>query len=169
LLEELGITGQDRIRAATVLLIGMGGLGCLAAAGVGRLLLADGDTVEISNLQRQIPHTATRIGENKAQSASTTLHTVNPKIETTVIPRRLGEAGILAAVAEADIVVDGSDNFPTRYAVNRAAVTHQKPLISGAISRFSGQLAVFDLRHAHAPCYNCLFRTGKQQKKRAAP
>ncbi|WP_308446400.1 HesA/MoeB/ThiF family protein [Chitinimonas sp. BJYL2] len=162
LLDEVGIEGQRAIRAATALIIGMGGLGSpaalyLASAGVGRLLLADADVVELTNLQRQIVHRHDTLGLLKVESARQTLHGVNPDIEIVTLPERLAGDALRAAVAQADVVLDCSDNFPTRHAVNRACMLAGKPLVSGAAVRFDGQFAVFDPRVADSPCYRCLF------------
>jgi adenylyltransferase/sulfurtransferase len=168
LLQEIGIEGQARIRAASALVIGAGGLGSpsamyLASAGIGRLTLVDGDAVDLTNLQRQILHTADRIGVNKATSGLTTLAAINPQVSLTAVTDRVGEAELRALVADADVVLDCTDNFATRHAVNRACVAHRRPLVSGAAVRFDGQLAVFDLRRAGSPCYACLFPEGDGQ------
>jgi len=162
LLPDVGVTGQMRITDASVLIVGAGGLGCpvalyLGAAGIGRLLLADGDKVDLSNLQRQIAHTTAAIGENKANSLARSVRAINPEIDVQPIPESLTGAGLHQAVAAVDLVVDASDNFATRHAVNRACVLLGKPLVSGAAIGFSGQLAVFDSRRAGSPCYHCLF------------
>jgi molybdopterin/thiamine biosynthesis adenylyltransferase len=162
LLEEFGIEGQQRICAARTLVIGAGGLGSpaalyLASAGVGRLTLVDSDRVELTNLQRQILHTTERIGQAKTASARVALHALNPEVQVVEVEQRAGAEELLALVASADIVLDCSDNFATRHAVNRACVKHRRPLVSGAAVRFDGQLAVFDQRKSGAPCYACLF------------
>ena len=162
LLPEIGVAGQARICDASVLIVGAGGLGCpaalyLGAAGVGRLLLADGDTVDLTNLQRQIGHGTAAIGENKADSLARSVRAINPAIDVQPIGQALANAALHEAVAAVDLVVDASDNFATRHAVNRACVLFGKPLVSGAAIGFSGQLAVFDSRRAHSPCYHCLF------------
>ncbi len=162
LLPEVGVAGQARICEASVLVIGAGGLGCpvalyLGAAGVGRLLLADGDTVDLTNLQRQIGHASAAIGENKADSLARSVLAINPGIAVEPIRHALAGEALQTAVAAADLVVDASDNFATRHAVNRACVAAGKPLVSGAAIGFSGQLAVFDARQAASPCYHCLF------------
>ncbi|WP_374358022.1 ThiF family adenylyltransferase [Chitinimonas sp.] len=162
LLDEIGIEGQQRLAAASALIVGAGGLGSpaalyLASAGVGRLLIADADTVELSNLQRQIVHRQESLGQLKVESAKQTLATINPQVDVLTLPQRLAGEALLAAVAKADVVLDCSDNFPTRHAVNRACVALKKPLVSGAAVRFDGQFAVFDTRQADSPCYRCLF------------
>lgn len=165
LLDELGIEGQQRLLDARALIIGAGGLGSpaalyLAAAGLGRITLADGDTVDLTNLQRQILHTQQRIGQAKAQSAQAALHSINPEVRVDAISSRLAGEELAELVASADVVLDCCDNFVTRHAVNRACVRHRKPLVSGAAIRFAGQLAVFDSRRAGTPCYHCLFPEG---------
>jgi len=162
LLPEVGVAGQARISEASVLIVGAGGLGCpvalyLGAAGVGRLRLADGDTVDLTNLQRQIGHATAAIGENKADSLARSVRAINPEIEVRPIREALRGSALHEAVAAADLVVDASDNFATRHAVNRACVLFGKPLVSGAAIGFTGQLAVFDSRRADSPCYHCLF------------
>jgi len=162
LLQEIGIEGQERLLAAHALVIGAGGLGSpaamyLASGGVGRITLADGDTVDLTNLQRQILHTTVAVGRAKADSGKDTLAQLNPEIEVNAVPERLEGERLAQLVASADVVLDCSDNFATRHAVNRACVEHAKPLVSGAGVRFDGQVSVFDLRSDDAPCYNCLF------------
>jgi len=162
LLPQIGVAGQMRICDASVLVVGAGGLGCpvalyLGASGVGRLLLGDGATDDISNLQRQIGHGTVAIGENKAESLARSVRAINPEIDVRPIGEALANAALHEAVAAVDLVVDASDNFATRHAVNRACVLLGKPLVSGAAIGFSGQLAVFDSRQASSPCYHCLF------------
>ncbi|MFA5081866.1 MAG: molybdopterin-synthase adenylyltransferase MoeB [Hydrogenophilaceae bacterium] len=162
LLDEIGIAGQERLAGSRVLIVGAGGLGSpvalyLAAAGVGRITLADNDEVDLTNLQRQIAHDMASIGENKAVSAARRMAAMNPEIAITPLPARLAGAELSARVAAADLVLDCCDNFATRHAVNRACVAQRKPLVSGAAVRFDGQVSVFDLRHDDAPCYACLF------------
>ena len=162
LLPELGIEGQKKLLAAHALVIGAGGLGSpaamyLASGGVGRITLADGDSVDLTNLQRQILHTTAAVGRAKAYSGKDTLAQLNPEVEVAAIPERLEGERLAQLVASADIVLDCSDNFATRHAINRACVKYRKPLVSGAGIRFDGQVSVFDLRHGDAPCYNCLF------------
>jgi adenylyltransferase/sulfurtransferase len=129
----------------------------LASGGTGRITLADGDSVDLTNLQRQILHTTAAVGRAKACSGKDTLAQLNPEIELTAVTERLEGERLAEFVAGADVVLDCSDNFATRHAVNRACVKYRKPLVSGAGVRFDGQVSVFDLRHAGAPCYNCLF------------
>lgn len=165
LLNEIGLEGQARIRAAHVVLIGAGGLGSpaalyLASAGIGRLTLVDGDRVDLTNLQRQILHTTERIGQPKATSGQATLRALNADVEVVAVTQRLAGAAVDALAAGATVVLDCSDNFATRHAVNRACVRHRVPLVSGAAIRFDGQLAVFDPRQPDAPCYACLFPEG---------
>ena len=174
LLPEIGIEGQQRLLAAHALLIGAGGLGSpaalyLASAGVGTLTICDGDTVDLTNLQRQIVHREAAVGVNKADSARDTLHGLNPAVRINAVAERVAGDRLQSLVAAADVVLDGSDNFATRHAVNRACVLARKPLVSGAGIRFDGQLAVFDLRRADAPCYACLFpETGETEEMRCA-
>lgn len=162
LLEEIGYEGQQRLLAGKALIVGVGGLGSpaalyLAASGVGRLTLCDDDTVELSNLQRQIIHRTAAVGQRKVDSARAALLEVNPDVDCQALPLRVDAQQLSELVAQADVVLDCSDNFATRYAVNRACVRWRKPLVSGAAIASHGQLAVFDLRRADSPCYNCLF------------
>lgn len=162
LLEEFGIDGQARVSAAHALLIGAGGLGSpaalyLAAAGVGRITLVDDDTVDLTNLQRQIAHTQDRVGTPKVASAAQGMRDINPQIEIRTVQARAEGEGLDRLVADADVVLDCSDNFRTRQAVNAACVAHAKPLVAGAAIRFDGQLSVYDLRDPASPCYACLF------------
>ncbi len=162
LLDEFGIEGQEALLQARVLVVGAGGLGSpaasyLAAAGVGHLLLADDDEVELSNLQRQILHTTARVGWPKAESGKQALQEINPDIRIDAVVSRLQGQALDELVAQVDLVLDCCDNFTTRHAVNRACVKARKPLISGAAIRFAGQVSVYDLRRDDAPCYHCLF------------
>lgn len=162
LLNEIGIEGQQRLLEASVLIIGLGGLGSpaalyLAASGVGQLTLCDHDTVDFSNLQRQIIHRTSAVNQPKVVSAQTALHDINPEVECIALDVRADAAQLHELVAKADAVLDCSDNFATRYAVNRACMVQRTPLVSGAAIRFDGQVAVFDFRQADVPCYNCLF------------
>jgi adenylyltransferase/sulfurtransferase len=162
LLPQIGIEGQEKLLAAHALIIGAGGLGSpvalyLASAGVGRLTICDGDDVDLTNLQRQIVHRMQAMGMKKAESARATLAGINPEVAVTALPERVDEKRLEALAAAADIVLDGSDNFVTRHAVNRVCVRLRKPLVSGAAVRFDGQVAVFDMRTDASPCYSCLF------------
>ncbi|HTY02351.1 MAG TPA: molybdopterin-synthase adenylyltransferase MoeB [Rhodocyclaceae bacterium] len=162
LLPQVGVEGQERLLAARALVIGAGGLGSpaayyLASAGIGTLALADGDTVDLTNLQRQILHHTGSIGQAKAESGRDTLARINPSCRVVPVLERLVGARLEEEVAAADVVLDCSDNFTTRHAVNRACVKSRKPLVSGAAIRFDGQVAVFDSRQPDAPCYHCLF------------
>ncbi len=145
-----------------MLIVGAGGLGCpatlyLAAAGVGRIALADSDQVDLTNLQRQILYRTESVGAQKVMAARSALRAVNPDVEVVPIAARVKAEELAELTAKADIVLDCTDNFATRHAINRACVCHRKPLVSGAAIRFDAQLMVFDLRHEVAPCYACLF------------
>lgn len=174
LLREIDIPGQQRILNARVLVIGAGGLGSpvllyLAASGVGHITVCDDDNVDLSNLQRQIAHHSDAIGRNKAESAATAMHAINPGITVQTLTQRLSGVVLEAQVAAADVVIDASDNFATRHAVNRACVEYRKPLVSGAAIGFDGQVTVFDLRHTDSPCYHCLYPdTGSSDEMRCA-
>ncbi len=162
LLEEIGIEGQQRLLDATALIIGLGGLGSpaamyLAASGVGRLLLCDHDAVDVGNLQRQIVHRTSAIGQSKVASARRALQELNPEVECVAIPQRAEGQELQALIGRADVVLDCSDNFATRYAVNRACHSLHKPLVSGAAVKFHGHVSVHDFRAADTPCYECLF------------
>jgi adenylyltransferase/sulfurtransferase len=162
LLDEIGIDGQEKWLASNALVIGAGGLGSpvalyLAASGVGQITLCDPDVVDLTNLQRQIAHFTDRVGQPKADSARATLGMINPATRVTVVRERVAGARLDELVARADVVIDASDNFATRHAVNRACVKHRRPLVSGAAVRFDGQVAVFDSRRPDSPCYECLF------------
>ncbi|WP_144631866.1 HesA/MoeB/ThiF family protein [Bordetella genomosp. 13] len=162
LLDEVGIEGQESFLAARALIVGAGGLGSpaalyLATAGVGHIVLADDDHVELSNLQRQILHTTASVGRPKAESGRDMLAAFNPEAEVHARVARLDGVALSEAVAAADVVLDCTDNFATRHAINRACVRHRKPLVSGAAIRFDGQVSVYDLRDDDAPCYHCLF------------
>ena len=161
LLSDLDVAGQERLLNSRVLVLGLGGLGCpaamyLAAAGVGTLLLADGDEVELSNLQRQIGHGQADIGVNKAVSAAATVAALNPDVAVQVIPHQLGETDLTPLVCDVDLVVDATDNYPSRFALNRACIAAAVPLVSAAAVRTEGQLSVFD-PHRGGPCYRCLY------------
>ncbi len=162
LLPEIGIEGQQSFIDAHVLILGAGGLGSpaamfLTAAGVGTLTLCDDDQVDLTNLQRQLAHRTANIGTAKVKSAQQTLNAINPEVRVLTLQERADEARLTALVAEADIVLDCSDNFPTRYALNRVCAAARKPLVSGAATRFDGQVSVFDFRRPNSPCYNCLY------------
>ena len=160
--DEIGVDGQDRLLASRALVIGAGGLGSpvalyLGTAGVGRITLVDHDVVDLTNLQRQIAHKLSRVGQPKAESARRSIAEINPDIEVLPVLQRADAAWLATAVAAADVVLDCSDNFATRHAVNAACVAHRKPLVSGAAIGFDGQISVYDSREADAPCYACIF------------
>ncbi len=162
LLDEIGIDGQQRLLDSRVLLVGAGGLGSpvalyLASAGVGEVTVCDADDVDLTNLQRQVAHTTQRIGMPKVASIARAMQAINPSTRVVAVPERLQGPALAERVAAADLVIDASDNFPTRHALNAACVRHRRPLVSGAAIRFDGQLSVFDLRHDDSPCYHCLF------------
>jgi molybdopterin/thiamine biosynthesis adenylyltransferase len=162
LLDELGVEGQQRLLGARALVIGAGGLGSpvllyLGTAGVGTITVIDHDTVDLTNLQRQIAHTSARVGQPKVDSARAALLALNPGIAVTALQERADGARLAELVADATVVLDCSDNFATRHAVNRACVAAKVPLVSGAVIRFDGQISVFDARSGDAPCYSCLF------------
>jgi len=162
LLPELGIEGQERIAAARVLIVGAGGLGSpaamyLASAGVGTIVLADDDTVDLTNLQRQVMHTTATVGWPKVVSGQETLHRLNPEVAVVALARRLDAQLLDREVSQCDVVIDCTDNFATRHAINRACMVHGKPLVAGAAIRFDGQISVYDPRDPDSPCYACLF------------
>ncbi|MFT5961977.1 MAG: molybdopterin/thiamine biosynthesis adenylyltransferase [Burkholderiaceae bacterium] len=162
LLDDIDIDGQQKIAAAHALVIGAGGLGSpaalyLASAGTGRITLADHDTVDLTNLQRQILHTTERIGQPKVASAKHALMAINPDINIVALDERLDDQRLDTLVRSATVVLDCTDNFATRHAINRACVAHKVPLVSGAAIRFDGQISVFDARDPASPCYACLF------------
>ena len=162
LLNEIGVEGQQALLDARALVIGAGGLGSpvamyLAAAGVGTIALADNDVVDLTNLQRQVLHATESVGSPKVESGAASIARLNPEVKVVALRMRLEGEALEREVALADVVLDCSDNFATRHAVNRACVTHRKPLVSGAAIRFDGQLAVFALRKSDSPCYACLF------------
>ena len=162
LLNEIGIEGQQRILSAHALIIGAGGLGSpvalyLGSAGVGHITIVDDDVVDETNLQRQIAHTVDRVGQPKAVSAQTAIHAINPGVKVIAIEARAKGELLEALVAQSDVVLDCSDNYTTRHAVNAACVRYGKPLVSGAAIRFDGQISVFDMRRPHSPCYACMF------------
>ena len=166
LLDEIGIEGQQRLLSSHALVIGAGGLGSpvalyLGTAGVGRLTIVDHDTVDVTNLQRQIAHNLSRVGLPKAHSARQSIAAINPDVQVRAWRLRANAELLQAWVAEADVVLDCSDNFATRHAVNEACVRARKPLVSGAAIGFDGQISVYDSRDAAAPCYACLFPPGQ--------
>jgi adenylyltransferase/sulfurtransferase len=167
LLDELGPDAQARFAAAHALIVGVGGLGApaaqfLAAAGVGRITLCDADEVDLTNLQRQILFATADVGARKVEAAAARLAAINPEIAIARVDARVGDAELAPLVASATVVLDCSDNFATRHAVNRACVAARVPLVSGAAIRFDGQLAVFDARDPASPCYHCLFGEGDE-------
>lgn len=162
LLDEIGIEGQERIRAGRALVIGAGGLGSpvalyLGSAGIGRLTLVDDDVVDLTNLQRQVAHTQDRIGQAKVDSARAAVRAIAPGANVVAVRRRADAAALAVLVADADVVLDCSDNFATRQAVNAACVAAGVPLVSGAAIAFDGQLSTWDTRRPDAPCYACVF------------
>ena len=174
LLPQIGITGQESLIRSHVLIIGAGGLGSpvamyLAASGVGKLTICDSDAVDLTNLQRQIVHSTDLIGAPKASSAQKTLARINPEVKVVALDERIDENRLQELALHANVVVDASDNFSTRYAINRACTILKKPLVSGAVVRFDGQVSVFDLRYPNSPCYHCLFpENGDDQDMRCA-
>ncbi|MDZ4130876.1 MAG: HesA/MoeB/ThiF family protein, partial [Hydrogenophaga sp.] len=162
LLDELGIEGQERLLGARVLMVGAGGLGSaaglyLGSAGVGRLTVVDHDTVDATNLQRQVAHTLARVGTPKAESLQAAIAAINPDVQVLPVTQRADDALLARLVAQADVVLDCTDNFATRHAINRACVAAKVPLVSGAAIRLDGQLSVYDPRNAASPCYACVF------------
>lgn len=162
LLEEIGIEGQQRILDGHALVIGAGGLGSpvalyLGSAGVGRLTVVDHDTVDVTNLQRQVAHTLDRVGLPKVDSIVQAVAAINPEVQVTPVMARADAALLDTLVAQADVVLDCCDNFATRHLINAACVEHRKPLVSGAAIRFDGQITVYDPRAATSPCYACVF------------
>ena len=174
LLNEFGEEAQERLLASHALVVGAGGLGSsallyLAASGVGRITVCDGDRVDLTNLQRQVVHRLDALGQPKAASAAATLATINPEIRVEPLDERAGPERLAQLVRAADVVLDCSDNFPTRHALNKACVAARKPLVSGAAIRFDGQVAVFDLRREGSGCYECLFpESGQSTEERCA-
>lgn len=173
LLPQVDLEGQQRLLNARVLIIGLGGLGSplamyLAAAGVGHLVIADDDKVDLSNLQRQIIHRTQDIGRAKTDSARTTLSALNPSVKITAYDHRLTEDELADEIALADAVADASDNFETRFMLNAVCVKTRKPLVSGAAIRMEGQVTVFDHRRDDSPCYRCLYRDGPGEEEGCA-
>jgi molybdopterin/thiamine biosynthesis adenylyltransferase len=167
LLAELGVDAQQRFAESHALIVGIGGLGnpvaqFLAAAGVGTLTLVDADRVDLTNLQRQILFDTAAVGRLKVDAASARIAAVNPEVRVVAVPERVALGVLVPLAAAADVIVDCSDNFATRHAVNRACVAAGKPLVSGAAIRFDGQIAVFDSRDPANPCYHCLFGEGDE-------
>jgi molybdopterin/thiamine biosynthesis adenylyltransferase len=154
------VEGQERLRAAHALVVGAGGLGCpaalyLAASGIGKLTIADSDKVDLTNLQRQVLYRSDNVGAVKVEAARAALKAINPDVEIVPLHQRVKDFSVL--VKKADVVLDCSDNFATRHALNRACVAAKKPLVAGAAIRFDAQLMVFDLRERNSPCYSCVF------------
>ena len=162
LLPQIEYEGQEKLTKSHALIVGAGGLGSpaalyMAASGVGTLTICDFDVVDLTNLQRQIIHTTQSVGINKAVSAQQTIFEINPDVTVQTVQQKSTEAELSRLVEAADVVLDCSDNFATRYALNRLCVTHKKPLVSGAALAFEGQITVYDMRHDNSPCYHCLF------------
>jgi len=162
LLDDIGIEGQAKILGAHALVIGAGGLGSpvsyyLASAGVGKITLVDNDTIDLTNLQRQILHTTDRVGQSKAESGKLTMLQINPEVTVVALQERLEGERLNELVRSASIVLDCTDNFATRHAINRACVANKVPLVSGGAVMFDGQISVYDQRHDDSPCYSCLF------------
>lgn len=162
LLDEMGIEGQEKVLASHALIIGAGGLGSpaalyLASAGVGHITLVDDDVVDLTNLQRQIAHTTARVGVPKVESAAEAMAAINPEVQVTALKTRVDAAALDALVQSATVVLDCSDNYPTRQAVNAACVKHGTPLVAGAVIRFDAQITVVDPRNDKSPCYACIF------------
>ena len=162
LLNDIGIEGQERIMGGHALVVGAGGLGSpvalyLGSAGVGHITVVDDDVVDMTNLQRQIAHTMQRVGQPKVESARQAIEDINPLVRVTPVQARADAALLDTLVAQADVVLDCSDNFATRHFINAACVKHKKPLVSGAAIRFDGQICVYDPRDERSPCYACIF------------
>ena len=167
------IDGQQKLLAAKVLIVGAGGLGSpasiyLAAAGVGTITIYDDDAVDLSNLQRQIAHHTPDIGMDKVISSRQTLNKINPDVDVIAVKQRLAGDQLDKEVNKADVVLDCSDNFATRFAVNKACVKHQTPLVSGAAIRFEGQVSVFTPGKNNSPCYNCLYHSDGEEPQNCA-
>ena len=167
LLDEWGVEGQERVSQSHALIVGAGGLGSptalyLASAGVGHITLIDHDVVDVSNLQRQIAHTQDRVGQLKVESLKKAMTQINPEVQVECIAQRADSVLLNQHVAMADVVLDCTDNFETRHAINLACVQHIKPLVSGSALRMDGQVAVYDIRQNHAPCYACVFPPTQQ-------
>jgi molybdopterin/thiamine biosynthesis adenylyltransferase len=167
LLDEWGVEGQERVSQSHALIVGAGGLGSptalyLASAGVGHITLIDHDVVDVSNLQRQIAHTQDRVGQLKVESLKKAMTQINPEVQVECIAQRADSVLLNQHVAMADVVLDCTDNFETRHAINLACVQHNKPLVSGSALRMDGQVAVYNIRQNHAPCYACVFPPTQQ-------
>lgn len=162
LLPQIAYEGQEKLTQSHALIVGAGGLGSpvalyLAASGVGKLTICDFDVVDLTNLQRQIIHTSQSVGINKAVSAEQTLYEINPEVEISTVQKKSSAEEFAALVENADVVIDCSDNFATRYLLNKLCVHLKKPLVSGAAIGFEGQITVYDMRHENSPCYHCLY------------
>ncbi len=163
LLDEIGIEGQERINKGHVLIVGAGGLGSpaalyLAAAGVGTITLMDHDTVDLTNLQRQIAHTTARAGQSKVESAKAAMQAINPQTNVIVACEHATPASLIPYALQADVILDCTDNFATRHAINAACVKYGKPLVSGSAIRLDGQLSVYHpSKGGNSPCYACVF------------
>jgi molybdopterin/thiamine biosynthesis adenylyltransferase len=173
MLPQCDMAGQQKLLAARVLIVGAGGLGSpaamyLAAGGVGQITIYDDDTVDLSNLQRQIAHHTDDVGADKVISTRNTLRQLNPDVQVTAVKQRLQGEQLDEEVKDADVVLDCSDNFATRFAINRACVTHKKPLVSGAAIRFEGQISVFATDNNNCPCYNCLYKNEGEEMQNCA-
>ena len=174
LLSQIGYEGQEKLTKSHVLIVGAGGLGApvalyLAASGVGKITICDFDNVDLTNLQRQIIHSTQSVGMNKAISAQLAIDAINPEVIVQTIQQKSTETEFLALAKTADVVIDCSDNFATRYTLNRVCLALKKPLVSGAAVKFEGQITVFDFRHEDSPCYHCLFPdAGEDQNMRCA-
>ena len=167
LIDDWGVEGQERVSQSHALIVGAGGLGSptalyLASAGVGHITLIDDDVVDVSNLQRQIAHTQDRVGQLKVESLKKAMTQINPEVQVECIAQRADSVLLNQHVAMADVVLDCTDNFETRHAINLACVQHNKPLVSGSALRMDGQVAVYDIRQNHAPCYACVFPPTQQ-------
>jgi molybdopterin-synthase adenylyltransferase len=165
MLPQMDVGGQEKLLAAKVLIIGLGGLGCpaamyLASAGVGQLTLADDDLVDLTNLQRQIAHNTSQLGKSKVSSVGETLQALNPGVAVIQLQQKLEGSSLNDQISQADVVVDATDNFSSRFEINRYCIQQKVPLVSGAAIRLEGQITVFDSRQAHSPCYQCLYEEG---------
>ena len=174
LLPDIEYQGQEKLLKSHILIVGAGGLGSpitiyCAAAGIGKITICDFDNVDLTNLQRQIIHDTQSVGLNKASSAKQFVDSLNPDVEVIAVTEKQTEKSMKEIAKNVDVIIDGSDNFATRYALNRIAVELKKPLVSGAAVRFEGQVSVFDMRHDTSPCYHCLFPdTGDRNETRCA-